>query len=154
MYQSLIRPIITYACSIWFNISASNMEKIRIFERKCLRACTSLYRSSEVYKSYLQKEKLSTPTDTPTYSPTFIKSSGCHCVFAALTLKIHASRMVNCMSPVPVSKHHQHYLFTRQATKLKMSCIIKHCNKGNYDITAKQQKKLLINLQIEHKHFF
>ncbi|KAI8116936.1 ATP-dependent DNA helicase pif1 [Lucilia cuprina] len=61
------------------------------------------------------------------------------------SLKIHASRMVNCMSPVPVSEHHQHYLFTRQATKLKMSCIIKHCNEGNYDITAKQQKKLLTN---------
>ena len=35
-YMALIRPIITYGCPIWFNVSASTMEKIRVFERKCL----------------------------------------------------------------------------------------------------------------------
>ena len=44
-YQALIRRIITYGCSIWYNISASLMEKIRIFERKCIRTCLSTYRS-------------------------------------------------------------------------------------------------------------
>lgn len=33
-YQLLIRPIITYGCPIWYNISASQMEKIRLFERR------------------------------------------------------------------------------------------------------------------------
>ena len=59
MYQSLIRPIITYACPIWFNISPSYMEKIRIFERKCLRTCSNIYRShSSNYKKYISNQKL------------------------------------------------------------------------------------------------
>lgn len=47
MYKSLIRPILTYGCPIWYNISPSYMEKLRVFERKCLRACTSLFRSAD-----------------------------------------------------------------------------------------------------------
>lgn len=47
MYQSLIRPILTYGCPIWYNISPSYMERLRLFERKCLRACTSMYRSPQ-----------------------------------------------------------------------------------------------------------
>ena len=35
----------TYGCPIWYNMSASLMEKIRRFERKCIRACLSTYRS-------------------------------------------------------------------------------------------------------------
>jgi hypothetical protein len=46
-YQSLIRPILTYACQIWYNISASLMEIYRKFERKILRACVGKYRKSE-----------------------------------------------------------------------------------------------------------
>lgn len=45
-YQLLIRPIITYAAPIWFNSSASLIERIRIFERKCLRTCLGLHRSA------------------------------------------------------------------------------------------------------------
>ena len=44
-YMLLIRPILTYGCPIWYNISPHTMEKIRIFERKCLRACTRIYKS-------------------------------------------------------------------------------------------------------------
>lgn len=44
-YQLLIRPIITYGCEIWYNIGASVMEEIRVFERRCLRACMNLYRT-------------------------------------------------------------------------------------------------------------
>ena len=58
-YCTLIRPIITYGCSIWFNQSASTMEALRIFERKCLRACTGLYRSPESnYLKYISNSKL------------------------------------------------------------------------------------------------
>ncbi|OXU22510.1 hypothetical protein TSAR_012087 [Trichomalopsis sarcophagae] len=46
-YQALIRPIITYGCPIWYNISASLMEKIRVLERKCIRACLNTYRSEQ-----------------------------------------------------------------------------------------------------------
>ncbi|OXU19100.1 hypothetical protein TSAR_009319 [Trichomalopsis sarcophagae] len=43
-YLTLIRPILTYGCNIWSNVSASYMEKLRPFERKCLRACLRRYR--------------------------------------------------------------------------------------------------------------
>lgn len=51
-YCLLVRSILTYACPMWFNQSASTIEILRVFERKCLRACTSLYRSelSEFHK--------------------------------------------------------------------------------------------------------
>lgn len=59
MYQTLIRPIITYACPVWFNISPSYMERIRTFERKCLRACTKTYRTPESgYMKYVSNKKL------------------------------------------------------------------------------------------------
>ena len=43
-FIKLIHPILTYGCQIWFNISPSYMEKLRVFERKCLRSCTYLFR--------------------------------------------------------------------------------------------------------------
>lgn len=59
MYKSLIRPIIVYGCPIWFNISPSYMEKLRKFERQCLRVCTKMYRSPESgFKKYISNEKL------------------------------------------------------------------------------------------------
>lgn len=58
-YQAFIRPIITYSCQIWWNISPSTMEKIRLFERKCLRACTNTYRSEQSdYLHYTSNKKL------------------------------------------------------------------------------------------------
>lgn len=44
-YLLLIRPVLTYGAPIWFNINATRMEKLRIFERFCLRACLNMYRS-------------------------------------------------------------------------------------------------------------
>ena len=53
------RPILTYGCAIWFNISPLVMEKIRIFERKCLRSCPSLYISPQTeYLKYIPNKKL------------------------------------------------------------------------------------------------
>lgn len=56
-YLLLIRPILTYGCPIWWNISASQAEKIRIFERKCLRSCLSMFRdpNSDYIKHYSNK---------------------------------------------------------------------------------------------------
>lgn len=42
-YLLLIRPILTYAAPIWWNVSASLIEKIRKFERNCLRASLHIY---------------------------------------------------------------------------------------------------------------
>lgn len=58
-YKALVRPILTYGCPIWFNISPSYMEKIRKFERKCLRVCTSLHRSADSnFVKYVSNIKL------------------------------------------------------------------------------------------------
>ena len=58
-YMALIRPIIAYGCPIWFNVSASTMEKIRVFERKYLRACLNQYRSVETnYFYYISNKKI------------------------------------------------------------------------------------------------
>lgn len=46
-YQLLIRSILTYAAPVWWNISASLAEKLRIFERTCLRPCLGKYYSTE-----------------------------------------------------------------------------------------------------------
>ncbi|XP_076388847.1 uncharacterized protein LOC143264617 [Megachile rotundata] len=45
--QLLVRPILSYGCPIWSDISAGTMEKLRTFERKCLRVCLSKYRTPE-----------------------------------------------------------------------------------------------------------
>lgn len=37
LYKQIIRPIMCYSFSTWFNITSSTMEKIRQFERKILR---------------------------------------------------------------------------------------------------------------------
>jgi len=42
-YQTLIRPIITYGCAIWYNITDGKMENMRKFERACLRSCTGKF---------------------------------------------------------------------------------------------------------------
>lgn len=60
LYKSLIRSILSYGFAAWNNINSYNMEKIRKFERKILRACTNMYRqensvkfinSSKVYRA-------------------------------------------------------------------------------------------------------
>ena len=58
-YTLLVRPVIMYAFPIWFNLSASMMERIRIFERSCLRACLGKYRSeTSEYKRYISNAEL------------------------------------------------------------------------------------------------
>ena len=83
MYQSLIRPILTYACPIWFNVSPSYMEKIRIFERKCLRACTSLFRSPQSnYLKYVSNNKLYETADVIRIDNFIIQLTRIHIVAA------------------------------------------------------------------------
>lgn len=56
-YLLLIRPIITYGVPIWYNISSGIMEKVRVFERKCLRSCLSRWRSaSSLYVRFVRNE--------------------------------------------------------------------------------------------------
>ena len=43
-YKQLIRPIISYGFAIWSDISSHQMERLRLFERKCIRACINYKR--------------------------------------------------------------------------------------------------------------
>lgn len=59
MYETLIRPILCYGCSIWFNISPSYMERLRKCERKILRPCLSMFRTkSSNFTHYISNKKL------------------------------------------------------------------------------------------------
>lgn len=85
MYKSLIRPIITYACPIWFNISPSIMEKLRVFERKCLRTCTSLYRTPQSdYKKYVNNKMLYSKANIIRIDNCIIQLIRCHIVRCTL----------------------------------------------------------------------
>lgn len=55
LYMLLRRPILTYAAPVWWNISASLMEKLRMFERKCLRTALFLHRCPNSKKSISNK---------------------------------------------------------------------------------------------------
>lgn len=58
-YKTIVRPILTYGCPVWYNISCSTMEKLRSFERKCLRACLGKYRTPESnYKKLISNPRL------------------------------------------------------------------------------------------------
>lgn len=46
-YLLLIRPLITYAIPIWWNTSANQMEKLRSFERSCLRSIMKMFKTLE-----------------------------------------------------------------------------------------------------------
>lgn len=54
-YLLLIRPLLTYASPIWWNTCAATMEKLRKFERSCLRACLHLYRIPETKRFFSNK---------------------------------------------------------------------------------------------------
>ena len=85
-YQALIRPIITYGCPIWYNISASLMEKIRVFERKCIRACLGTYRSaSSNYRNFVSNKKI--------YDSSKIHRIDCHILKLTRNHFAHASKV-------------------------------------------------------------
>lgn len=42
VYKQIIRPLISYAFPVWFGISSSQMERLRIWERRILAACLGL----------------------------------------------------------------------------------------------------------------
>ena len=44
-YQTLLRPVLTYGCQIWFHVEPSVMENLRRFERRVLRLCLGTLRT-------------------------------------------------------------------------------------------------------------
>ena len=41
IYQQIIRPLMAYAFPVWYGISSSQMERLRVWERRILRSCRS-----------------------------------------------------------------------------------------------------------------
>lgn len=59
-YKQLIRPILCYGFPAWAGISSHQMERIRCFERKCIRACINYQRPLDTYKSISNVELYNT----------------------------------------------------------------------------------------------
>lgn len=57
IYTSLIRPILTYAIPIWFNIPQRLHNKISVVERKCLRMAIDFKRQPPDYH-FISNEEL------------------------------------------------------------------------------------------------
>ncbi|OXU29718.1 hypothetical protein TSAR_011126 [Trichomalopsis sarcophagae] len=65
-YMLLVRPILTYAAPVWFNTSASLMEKLRSFERTCLRTCLKMHRTAESnYKKFVSNKVIYDKANIP-----------------------------------------------------------------------------------------
>ena len=73
-YLLLIRPIITYAAPIWWNVSASTMEKLRKFERYCLRAALHIYRKDQ-NKHFISNQIIYNKANIPRIDNHIIKLS-------------------------------------------------------------------------------
>ena len=59
LYMLLVRPIITYAAPVIWNYNHTSMERVRILERKCLRACLRLYRTPDSdWQHYVKNQTL------------------------------------------------------------------------------------------------
>lgn len=73
-YCLLVRPILSYACPLWYNQSASSMERVRSFERACLRACLGQYRSaSSEFKKMLSNKVIYNSANIPRFDNFIIK---------------------------------------------------------------------------------
>lgn len=55
-YKQLIRPILEYGFAAWSQLSSHQMERLRIFERKCLRSCINYTRPRHSYYTISNKD--------------------------------------------------------------------------------------------------
>lgn len=74
-YKQLIRPIVSYGFPAWAGISSHQMERLRVFERKCLRACINYRRPIGSYR-HIRNSAL--------YEQSTIKRIDCFLVSGAL----------------------------------------------------------------------
>lgn len=73
-YLLLIRPIITYGYPIWYNLSATTMEEIRKFERRCIRAYIGFLNSRDLEtKKYKSNSVIYNIADIPRIDNHMIK---------------------------------------------------------------------------------
>lgn len=74
LYMLLIRLILSYAAPIWWNSNHTMMEKMRAFERKCLRVCLKLCRSQHSdWRHYISNQTIYRIADIPRFDSFVIK---------------------------------------------------------------------------------
>ncbi|KAI4472528.1 hypothetical protein M0802_016735 [Mischocyttarus mexicanus] len=95
-YLTIIRPILTYGSPIWFNQNAATMEKIRSFERKCLRACLGKYRTADSnYQKYISNAKLYDLANTSRIDTHILKLNRDH---FANTRKVTSNSLISAIT--------------------------------------------------------
>lgn len=63
IYKTILRPIITYGCNTWINISSAQIEQLRVFERKQIRMCHETRGRSAIEQfKYINSKHLYTVT--------------------------------------------------------------------------------------------
>ena len=72
-YKQLIRPIIMYGFPAWSDLSSSQMEKIRLFERRMLRTCCSISRKPDTYE-YVNNSTLYAESDVTRIDIAMVKN--------------------------------------------------------------------------------
>lgn len=78
-YVLLIRPILTYGCAVWFGVSPHTIEKLRTFERYCLRVCLGMYRDPATnYMTLFSNKKIYNKADIPRIDSFIIKLTRNH----------------------------------------------------------------------------
>lgn len=83
-YTLFIRPIVIYACQVWFNLSPSTMEKVRVFERACRRACLGMYRTQNSnFKRFFSNLEVYEKANIPRIDNFIIKLTRDHSAKAA-----------------------------------------------------------------------
>jgi hypothetical protein len=94
-YQAFIRPIMSYAVPVWYNISASLMEELRKFERKCIRICTGKIRKAETnFQHYFSNKVIYNASNIPRFDSFCIKVTRNHYDRA---LKTHENCLISCV---------------------------------------------------------
>lgn len=97
-YMTLIRPILAYGAPIWFNMCPSYMERLRVFERGILRACTGQYRTKESgFTKYISNRKLYSSVQTDRIDNFLINSIRNH--FDRTSSLVHLSHLHHVMYP-------------------------------------------------------
>lgn len=99
-YLLLIRPIIAYGCPVWYNLSASQMEKARQFERKCLRVCLRMFANPEHdYCKHYSNKAIYDAADIPRIDNFIVKLIRDH--FANASLNRQNSLIFGALYPHP-----------------------------------------------------
>lgn len=126
-YKQLIRPILAYGFPVWSDLSSSQMEKLRLFERKILRACTGISRKPDSHL-YINNTNL--------YKEANIKRIDIYMINNCIK---YFETAVNSMNPLIKNCADTLELTTDEENKYPVPCNIKHLHNQNKLYNNNQQ---------------